>query len=330
MMDKCIWKILAIFIVLVTIGSCTAMPSAWGISESEVKSSSATIYVPDGYSLTRVAVDNASFGDIIVAYNETYKENVTVLSTSTDSIQLVSVTPPAGTTLQRGTCVPFEVTVDYNLKSAATGRVCAELGLSTGRCVGLGCVDVKQGHGTAIIRHQIKVDGLYGWVQSDTVYLALSIGHDSFATIWKHMPDQYYFIASDDQLPLHLMKWSYKDYLPTSLDKILGILGRDTNVHGGFEAMLEPIDNVKKAEVELKLGYIPVKDMGSAYDPLDLGNPYIVWETKTYEMKRTDGSFIVEPEVTTWWPANLFANLYTLLMGPKDWLQSMGQSALFP
>ena len=127
-----------------------------------------------------------------------------------------------------------------------------------------------------------------------------------------------------------LEKWSYEDYLPTALDKIFGIIGRDVNVHGRFEAVLEPIDNVKQAEVELELGYIPIKEFGSSYDPLDLGNPNIVWETKTFEMKRVDRSFIAEPKVITWWAGNLLANLGTLLMGPKSWVQYPAQSMFLP
>jgi PKD repeat protein len=191
--------------------------------ESNRNTSPATSYMPEDYSdysLIRVGVNNASLGDVIVVYNETYEENVTVnrrgalvvqmnnrtdsrtsvsgwetakiithLSKDTDSIQLISVTPPAGTTLQRGTVVPFEVTVDYNLESVATGFVGAELGLSTGRCVIMGREEVTQGH------------HLYDWLHSDTAYLALSLGYKkdpthSILLIWKHMPDQYYFISS--------------------------------------------------------------------------------------------------------------------------------------
>ena len=78
MRDKGIWKILAIFIVLVMVGSCVAVPSAGGVSESEVKSSSATIYVPDGYSTIQEAVDAASAGDTIVVRDGTYNENIKV------------------------------------------------------------------------------------------------------------------------------------------------------------------------------------------------------------------------------------------------------------
>jgi hypothetical protein len=206
------WKILAILMVIVTIGSCVALTSAVDVvSESNRNTSPATSYMPDDYSLIRVGVNNVSLGDVIVVYNETYEENVTVnrlgalvvqmnnltdsrtsvsgwetakiitlLSTDTDSIQLISVTPPAGTTLQRGSFVPFEVIVDYNLESVATGFVSAALGLPDGSCVFIGGIDeveVTQGHGTAVIRGSIDVDFLYDWLQSDTAYLQLSLGY---------------------------------------------------------------------------------------------------------------------------------------------------------
>ena len=68
MRDKGIYEILVILMaLLVLIGSCAAIPSAGGISESEVKSSSsAAIYVPDGYSTIQAAVNAASPGDTII------------------------------------------------------------------------------------------------------------------------------------------------------------------------------------------------------------------------------------------------------------------------
>jgi len=76
MRNKGIWKILAILMVLVTIVSCAAMPSAGGIFESEVTSSSATIYVPDDYPTIQEAVNAASAEDTIIVRSGTYKENV--------------------------------------------------------------------------------------------------------------------------------------------------------------------------------------------------------------------------------------------------------------
>ena len=78
MWDKRVWKILVILIVLVTIGSCTAMTSAGGASESEVKTSSATIYVPDDYPTIQDAVNATSPGDTIIVRDGTYIENIKV------------------------------------------------------------------------------------------------------------------------------------------------------------------------------------------------------------------------------------------------------------
>ena len=79
MSDKGIYKILAILTALLLIGSCAAMLSAGDVSESEVNSSSsATIYVPDDYSTTQWAVDNATGGDTIIVMDGTYIENIKV------------------------------------------------------------------------------------------------------------------------------------------------------------------------------------------------------------------------------------------------------------
>ncbi|MGB7531418.1 MAG: hypothetical protein WA977_00360 [Halobacteriota archaeon] len=161
-------------------------------------------------------------------------------------------------------------------------------------------------------------------LKSNTVYHFRAVANNSKGTVYG---DYKTFKTWEEP---KLETWSYEDYLPTALDKILGILGRDVNVHGRFEAVLEPIDNVEEAEVELKLGYIPVNDLQSNYDPLDLGNPKIVWETKTFELNRNDRIFMAEPKVTTWWAGNLLANLGTLLMGPKEGLQLLGQSMFLP
>ena len=91
--NNCIWKILAILIVLVTIVSCAAMPSAGNVSESEVTSSSATIYMPEdaGYNTTiRAVVDNVSDGGIIVVYNGTHKENAVVNGTTAGQVPPIS------------------------------------------------------------------------------------------------------------------------------------------------------------------------------------------------------------------------------------------------
>jgi len=119
-----------------------------------------------------------------------------------DSVDLVSIVPPAGTTLHRGTSVPFEVTVFYNLTSVAGGFVGAELGDGTGKAVIIGDkVNVGQGSGTTTINGSIDVDFLYEIMQVDTVYLALSLGYWQDPThfivlVWKHMPDYPYLIGT--------------------------------------------------------------------------------------------------------------------------------------
>lgn len=80
MRDKGIWEILAISIVLVMIGSCAAMSSAGDISESEVGSSSATIYVPDDYAIIQEAVNAANPSDSIIVRDGFYTENIDVKS----------------------------------------------------------------------------------------------------------------------------------------------------------------------------------------------------------------------------------------------------------
>ena len=57
-----------------------------------------------------------------------------------DEIQLISVTPPKGTILQRGTEVPFEVKVNYKLESQSKGFVSAGLSLLSGKGIGIGQV----------------------------------------------------------------------------------------------------------------------------------------------------------------------------------------------
>ena len=95
-----------------------------------------------------------------------------------DKIQLISVTPLAGTILQRGTEVPFEVKVNYKLESQPSGFVSAGLNLLSGRGVQISQeVDVSQGSGTVVISGLVYVEDLYNWVETDTVYLELVLGY---------------------------------------------------------------------------------------------------------------------------------------------------------
>ena len=93
-----------------------------------------------------------------------------------DKIELISVTPPKGTILQRGTEVPFEVKVSYKLESQPSGFVVAGLRLLSGRGLVIGQeVDVSQGSGTVVISGLVYVEELYNWVEADTVYLEIML-----------------------------------------------------------------------------------------------------------------------------------------------------------
>lgn len=95
-----------------------------------------------------------------------------------DSIELISIAPSCGATLQHGTSVDFEVTVAYNLDSVESGIVDAQLnGGTTGVWVIIEEVEVKQGLGTAVIRGSFDVDWLYQVLQDNTLHLILWLGH---------------------------------------------------------------------------------------------------------------------------------------------------------
>ena len=137
--------------------------------------------------------------------------------TPSGRVDLVSVTPACGNTLQRGTHVRFEVTVSYELQGVETGRVSAELGLPNGRGVGIGSHDVGRGSGRATIIGTVDVDHLHEWLQEDatykgTAYLAISVGErvDSstwHALEWEHLPDCPYPIVSpvEGKIPVLLV-----------------------------------------------------------------------------------------------------------------------------
>ena len=138
MREKGIWKILAIFMVLVTIVSCAAMPSAWGISENGVKSSSATIYVPDAYPTIQAAVNGASTADTVIVRDGTYRENIDVkkrltLKSENGSENCIVQAEDPGDNV-------FSVTADYVEISGFTVEA------ATWRWTNGGCVDKGNGH----------------------------------------------------------------------------------------------------------------------------------------------------------------------------------------
>ena len=97
---------------------------------------------------------------------------------SADKVQIISVTPLAGTTLQRGDKVPFEVKVNYKLESQPTGFISAILSLLNGKGIGIGNnVEVTQGTGTVVIKGVVDVEYLYNWVESNTVHLEIGLSY---------------------------------------------------------------------------------------------------------------------------------------------------------
>ncbi|KAF5438152.1 CASH domain-dontaining protein [Candidatus Methanophagaceae archaeon] len=65
-------------LAMVASGFAAAMASADITSESDVKSSSVTIYVPDTFTKIQWAVDNATAGDTVIVNSGIYYENVNV------------------------------------------------------------------------------------------------------------------------------------------------------------------------------------------------------------------------------------------------------------
>jgi len=126
-----------------------------------------------------------------------------------DKIQLISVTPPKGTILQRGTEVPFEVKVNYKLESQPSGFVSAGLSLLSGKGVKIGQVDVSQGSGTVVISGLVDVENLYNWAGTDTVYLEVYLFYwaeeGAMALDYKHTTEYHYYIKgeapSENQFP---------------------------------------------------------------------------------------------------------------------------------
>lgn len=123
-----------------------------------------------------------------------------------DKIQLISVTPPAGTILQRGTEVPFEVKVNYKLESKPKGFIFASLTLLNGKCVWINPeeVYVSQGSGTVVISGLVNVEDLYAWVETDTVYLGLEIDYwysdskdEAGALDYKFLTEYPYYIKGE-------------------------------------------------------------------------------------------------------------------------------------
>ena len=105
--------------------------------------------------------------------------------------------------MQRGTEVPFEVTVNYKLESQPSGFVTAGLSLLSGKGVGI-CqgVDVSQGSGTVVISGLFDVEHLYNWVETGTVYLEVYLWYKTaeeevWALDWEHTTEYPYYIEGE-------------------------------------------------------------------------------------------------------------------------------------
>ncbi|KAA0013980.1 MAG: hypothetical protein FE041_02435, partial [Thermoplasmata archaeon] len=119
---------------------------------------------------------------------------------------------------------------------------------------------------------------------------------------------------------IQLLEYQYKDRLPTLADKLLEWVGIEEVVDGEFKAKLQPYNSISKVEVELKLGYVKVKDLkhehyglwSGAYE-WDVSD--INWEMEIFEMVNTDSYFTANIKKSIFHPANLIAALYSLRMG---------------
>jgi hypothetical protein len=135
------------------------------------------------------------------------------------------------------------------------------------------------------MRDNVDVDHLYDWLHSDTAYLALSLGYKkdpthSILLIWKHMPDQCYFIAGAPPQSYAIIvagqaDWRQKsaiDHSANNAYRVLRNLGFD-NDHifylndesqqiDGQDVVDQPasIDNLKNSidEIKHKIGDSPL------------------------------------------------------------------------
>jgi alpha-tubulin suppressor-like RCC1 family protein/Leucine-rich repeat (LRR) protein len=137
--------------------------------------------------------------------------------TTTDNVFIESISPAPGSTLQAGTTVTFTVEIAYTLESENDGFVEAELGLPSGASIGLDTINVQQGSGTVTITEEVDVDRLSDFLNTDTVYIALSLGYpirenSSTLLYWESLSDYGYTI----------MKPSDAIAKPTGLNAIEG------------------------------------------------------------------------------------------------------------
>lgn len=120
-----------------------------------------------------------------ISPNSSNKPFPTEILSPNDSLELVSVTPSPGTTLRKSTRVLFKVTVNYRLNSVSRAFIRADLGIESGSAVGIarvppvgagrGGIEILQGSGTLVIEDEVDIDFLTEKVNSEKVYLILSL-----------------------------------------------------------------------------------------------------------------------------------------------------------
>jgi hypothetical protein len=124
-----------------------------------------------------------------------------------------------------------------------------------------------------------------------------------------------------------LEKYTFKDYVPNLFDKLLEFLGQDIAIHGRLDAVLEPAETVKDTEVDVKVGYIRAKYISifaNTWEPRVLWDPdplpnslkkHVEWETKTFDMIKTDSGYSAELKITSSETGNILVDLYSVLTG---------------
>lgn len=127
-----------------------------------------------------------------------------------DSLELVSVTPASGTILKKGTRVQFKVIINYKLNSVKSAFVRADLGIESGRSVGIarvppvstgqGGIEILQGSGTVVVEDTVDIDFLTEKVSNDNVYLMLSLYYFKSETkmliVYRVLKDYYFNIGT--------------------------------------------------------------------------------------------------------------------------------------
>jgi hypothetical protein len=110
--------------------------------------------------------------------------------------------------------------------------------------------------------------------------------------------------------------------------------------HGTFQASFTPIGKVQDAEVEVLLGYVPVKEFtwpaptvhwGCSLSDLahNFNQDKIRWEPRSFAMTKNGGDFTAEIEARHHGSGNVLMSLSSILMGWASFLQSLGETSFF-